>query len=264
MDERNDPLASAVRKWAEEARTQSGEHPEAARLVAFAEDTLDPAAAERLRDHLALCRECSRRVLELRGALADGEVLDFRAQAPADVPALSAAEVEREWQRLWGSVRAAERRPVARRPAGRAAPWVPWALAAGLLVTTLGASGWVVALQRRLGAPAQPRTDAVLVEWTATGGTLRGEPVVASAAAPLFFAVQAAPRRDEGGFRWEIVGAGGRRVWSSPPLPRPARDRFVLELPARFLAPGGYRLRLTASGPQGSRELAVQELQIRP
>ncbi|HVF60859.1 MAG TPA: zf-HC2 domain-containing protein [Thermoanaerobaculia bacterium] len=266
MDERNDPLASAVKKWAEEARTQSGEHPEAARLVAFAEDTLDPAAAERLRDHLALCRECSRRVLELRGALADGEVLDFLAQAPADVPALSAAEVEREWQRLWGSVRAAERRPVARRRADRAAPWVPWALAAGLLVTTLGASGWVVELQRRLGErePARPRTDAVFVEWTATGGTLRGEPVVTSAAAPLFFAVQAGPRRDEGGFRWEILGAGGRRVWISPPQPRPARDRFVLQLPSHFLAPGGYRLRLTASGPQGSRELAVQELRIRP
>lgn len=273
MDERNDPLASAVKKWAEEARSQSGEHPEAARLVAFAEDTLDPAAAERLRDHLALCRECSRRVLELRGALADGEVVRRRmkypdpeslAEAPADVPALSAAEVEREWQRLWSSVRAAERRPVARRRAGRAAPWVPWALAAGLLVTTLGVSGWVVALQRRLGAPAQPRTDAVLVEWTATGGTLRGEPVVASAAAPLFVAVQAAPRRDEGGFRWEVLGAGGRRVWISPPQPRPARDRFVLQLPSHFLAPGGYRLRLTASGPQGSRELAVQELQIRP
>ena len=255
MDERNDPLASAVRKWAEEARSQAGEHPGAERLTAYAEDALDAAAAERLRDHLALCRECSRRVLELRA---------LPTQAPADVPALSAAEVEREWQRLWGSVRAAEHRPAARRRAVRSAPWVPWALAAGLLVTTLGASGWVVALQRRLREPVRPRTDAVLVEWTATGGTQRGEPVVASAAAPLFFAVQAAVKRDEGGFRWEILGAGNRRVWSSPPQPRPAHDRFVLQLPPHFLAPGEYRLRLTASGPRGPRELAVQELRIRP
>ena len=256
MDERHDPLAAAVKRWAEEARRQEGEHPAPERLVAYAGGGLEEAEAEELRDHLALCRECSRQVLELRA---------FPGSAPAaDVPELSPREVEREWRRLWGSVQAAEPRPAAWQRVGPRAPWVPWALAAGLLVTTLGASAWVVALQRRLGEPAQPRTDAVLVEWTATGGTLRGEPVVSSAAAPLVVAVQAAPRRDEGGFRWEIVGAGGRRVWRSPPLPRPARDRFVLQLPAHFLAPGGYRLRLTASGPQGSRELAVQELRIRP
>lgn len=255
MDERNDPLATAVRKWAEEARSQAGEHPGAERLMAYAEDALDTAGAERLRDHLALCRECSRRVLELRA---------FPGHATPDVPALSAAEVEREWQRLWSSVRAAERRPAARRRAGRSAPWVPWALAAGLLVTTLGASGWMIALQRRLGERAEPRTDAVLVEHTATGGTPRGVPVVARSAAPLVVAVEAGIKRGEGGFRWEIVAAGGRRVWSGPPQQRPAGDRFVLQLPSRFLAPGQYRLRLTARGPEGARELAVYELRIRP
>lgn len=256
MDERNDPLASAVRKWAEEARPQPGEHPDAERLAAYAGDALDPAAAERLRDHLALCRECTRRVLELRA---------FPGFATPDVAGLSLAEVEHEWQRLWQRVGPQTGgMPPARRRAGRLAPWVPWALAAGLLVTTLGASGWVIALQRRMGERPEPRTDAVLVEWTATGGTQRGEPVVARAAAPLFFAVQAAVRRDEGGFRWEIVGAGNRRVWSSPPQPRPIRDRFVLQLSSHFLTPGQYRLRLTASGPGGSRELAVRELRIRP
>jgi hypothetical protein len=258
MDERHDPLAVAVKRWAEEGRRQEREHPGPERLVAYAGGGLEEAEAEELRDHLALCRACSRQVLELRA---------FPAGAPAaDVPELPAAEIEREWRRLWGSVRAAERRPASRRWTGRSAPWVPWALAAGLLVTTLGASGWVIALQRRLGErePARPSTDAVLVEWTATGGTLRGEPVAAGAAVPLFFAVQAVVKPDEGGFRWEIVGAGDRRVWSGPPQPRPIHDRFVLQLPSHFLTPGDYRLRLVASGPQGSRELAVQELLIRP
>ena len=256
MDERHDPLATAVKRWAEEARRQVGEHPAPERLVAYAGGGLEEAQAEELRDHLALCRVCSRQVLELRA---------FPGGAPAaDVPALPPREVEREWRRLWGSVQATERRPAARGRVGPRAPWVPWALAAGLLVTTLGASGWIVALQRRVGEPARPRTDAVLVEWTATAGTQRGEPVVASGAAPLFFAVQAAVKRDEGGFRWEIVGAGDRHVWSSPPQPRPTRDRFVLQLPSHFLAPGEYRLRLTANGPEGSRELAVQELRIQP
>lgn len=252
MDERNDPLAAVVRKWAEEVRPRAGEHPGAERLAAYAEDALDAAAAERLRDHLALCRGCSRRVLELRA---------FPGHAAPDVPALSAAEVDREWQRLWRRVGPKKsKRPAA--PARRAAAdWAPWALAASLLIATLGVSTWGVSLQRRLREQARPRGDAELLELPPPGSRA-AERSVSRAGAPLLVVTDPPVPSDVTGFDWEVLpaAAGAPALWRGPAERAPDK-RFVLQLPGGFLAPGRYRLQLYGTGPRGRTRL--DEIKVR-
>ncbi|HEX9670654.1 MAG TPA: zf-HC2 domain-containing protein [Thermoanaerobaculia bacterium] len=254
MDERNDPLGTAVRKWAEEARSQAGEHPGAERLMAYAEDALDTAGAERLRDHLALCRECSRRVLELRA---------FPGHTTPDVPALSAAEVEREWQRLWrrvgherGGLPTVRRRRVA-------ATWAPWALAASLSIATLGLLAWGTSLDRRLADQLRPRGDAVLLEHLPTPGSRAPDQAVSRAGAPLVVVTDAPVPRDTTRFVWEVVPAaeGAAVLWRGP-AERSSDGLFVLQLPGGFLAPGRYRLQLYGTEPRFRQQLAEIKVRI--
>ncbi|HEX5760095.1 MAG TPA: hypothetical protein VF121_12970 [Thermoanaerobaculia bacterium] len=253
MDERNDPLAVAVRKWADEARGQAGEHPAAERLAAYAGEELEAAAAERLRDHLALCRECSRLVLELRA---------FSTSAPApDAPELAPAEVEREWERLRRRVGGGGGRPAARPRA--AAPWLPWAVAASLLVATLGVTTWGASLQRRLREQALPRGDAELLDDFPTSGSREPERTVRRGA-PLLVVVDPPVPRGVALFKWEIVSARDARVplWQGP-AQRSRDGRFALQLPADFLAAGHYTLWLSGAGPRGRIELAEVALRVR-
>lgn len=48
-------------------KTPAGEHPSAERLVAYRAGELTAAEQEAMRDHLALCRECTDILLDLAG-----------------------------------------------------------------------------------------------------------------------------------------------------------------------------------------------------
>src|SRR5262245_32826330 len=63
--EGEESFRDALRSYAEEERREQGGHPSIPELAAYRERRLPEAEQERIADHLALCRECRRLVLEL-------------------------------------------------------------------------------------------------------------------------------------------------------------------------------------------------------
>src|SRR4051812_39568903 len=118
-------------------------HPEPETLAAYHAGELPEGEAQRLQDHLLACRECAALLVDLDG-LAD----------PAfGAGSLSAADQEALWGRIQGEIKK-EETPLApvvplRRPASPSgSPRWLMALAASLLVATVGLSAWVVSLRR--------------------------------------------------------------------------------------------------------------------
>jgi hypothetical protein len=85
-------LSAAIRHLADRQRRALTEHPTAAELTAYHAGELPPEAEARLREHLALCRDCSDLLLDLAGFAT--------LTPPPGVPELTDAEVEQDWQAL--------------------------------------------------------------------------------------------------------------------------------------------------------------------
>lgn len=232
-----------VQQAIEEILVKSDSHPDADELVAYHEGTLSPGDAQRVQDHLVACRECAALVADLEG-LGDP---DFGTEE--DLPE-DAGEI------VWKKVREEIHGKVLPLPRRRA-PSPRWlqALAASLLVATVGLSLWVVDLKR-----PQPQLNAPIYDLYPAGST-RGEGGNDVQAVPadartvlLILHPPGRSRFEEHGI--EIVDAGGREVWRSDRgLALNSDGSFTLSLPRDFL---GHRLRLVGIGPEGGRELVAE------
>lgn len=65
MDKRREKIDAPVRAYAAGQRRSRGGHPPVKELVAYHREELTAAARELLRDHLALCEDCARLLLDL-------------------------------------------------------------------------------------------------------------------------------------------------------------------------------------------------------
>lgn len=235
------------------------DHPDPERLAAYHSGRageLSPEEEGRIQDHLALCRECAALLLDL-DSLADP---DFGAGAD-----LSGKEA------VWRSLQEEMAPPIApsarvvplRRPVRSSPRWLQ-ALAASLLVATLGLSFWVASLRRELST-----LDANAPVLDLYSGTARGEgspaPVVTIPAGGRSFILipNAASHRRYERYRFEILRGRGGTVWEGdiernpPPL-----DNFnSVSVPRRAVEPGDYRFRLF--GRSGDREELIEEYAFR-
>jgi hypothetical protein len=121
------------------------------------------------------------------------------------------------------------------------------ALAAALLVATIGLSVWVASLRRTVDELSRPQVNAPVIDLYS--GTVRSEGVTAVRVIPrgarvftLILNPVAARRVKE--YRIEVVRADGSRAWSAAGLAPNAYGSLSLTLTRRALGAGDFRIRL--------------------
>lgn len=231
-------MKAAALAEAEAARRGRQEHPDPDLLLSYHEGALPAADRERVQEHLAHCPSCARVVLDFQ-TFPEVKLMDPEL-------ALDERETGAAWQRLRQALPPAAR-PAPRRRLRFATPQMGWALAAGLLVATVGLSFWVVQLRSEL---ARPRLNLYLADLVPPAASIeRTEGSEQRLAVPpeadhLLLLLNLADPRTYPEYEAEILGAGGGRVWRRRGLARSPDGHFTLELPRGFLPAGSYRLRL--------------------
>lgn len=279
-DEPADGLAGSLRELASEARRRQGPdaHPSPETLTAYHAGELTFAAAEDVREHLAVCRHCARLLLDLPAFL----------EAPAGDREGREDATDASWQaireRLPGPPEKAGRRDETRRTPRRAASGTPrqsWprlavaAMFAG--VALIAVPLWIIA--RHLSSPELPPATLELSTPESQRGTSEPPPlppatVHAEAASTTLLLRLARPQLDLR-FRVEwlagaaagsvgVAGAPADRALPTPAVKIVDSRTLVLVLARRQLSPGRYQLRvldaeLPSAEPLGDFQLQVVE-----
>jgi hypothetical protein len=257
---RKAPLGPALRALAARARRDLGSHPDADDLVAYSERRLEERDAERIRDHLALCGDCAGLLLDL-GALSENDA--------AAASGLTDGDVEEAWRSFAARLAATAPRERMRRRR-RAAPWLPWAVAATLLAGVVALSAWVGVLRHDLRSLSRPRADAVLANLEPRGENSRGTAGTGEerprADRPATLILHSSPSRTYPRYELQIREArlGERLLWHDEGLRPRDLGIFVLDLPAGALPPGNYQLRLYGLDAQRRDLLADYDMALAP
>ena len=234
-----------------------GSHPDSGKLAAYHAGELSPEEEGQVQDHLALCRECAALLLDLDG------LADPGFGAGADLSGKEAV-----WQNLREEIapRMAPQVGIVplRRPVRSSPRWLQ-ALAASLLIATLGLSLWVASLRRTVADLSSPEPNAPVLDLYSSG--TRGEgspaPVLTVSGNARFFTLilnSAGQRRYEG-YRVEILRAGGGKVWENREIEPFSFGSFSLTIPRRAVEPGDYRVRLF--GRSGATEETIDDYAFR-
>lgn len=216
-------LKASIRELATALESGLDDHLTPAKLQDFLAGDLPEPERERVEEHLALCRECARATLELaeplepvrRGAL------------------LTESELEAQWGRFRARV--------------APAPWWQkkgWALAAVLLLTVLGVWG--------LRESQKPQPHVYLVDLDPVAQLRSTEKPVQvhlpAWAGRIFLNLYLESPSLASEYRVDILTEDGRPIWSQSGVPH-QEEGVAVEISARLLPEGTYRIRLTA--PQG-------------
>jgi hypothetical protein len=232
----------------EDARARAGDHPGLDALVDYFAGGRDPESEDRIRDHFAGCPECAAKALDIQILMEpDG----------AGQSGVADLEIESAWRALQsrlqtpvGFEESIDSRP---RGAGR---W-PMALAASLLVATVGLSVWVSSLldskaelRGQVAELSEPRVNPPIVYLD---GITRSEPagsLVTFAPGQPFALLIAIPSTPDFYSSYEAVLSddAGAIVWSGEGLELSEESTLRLWLPRTLLAEGSYELRIRGLG----------------
>ncbi len=259
----------ALREFA--ARTTEPDvHPGPEDLFAYLDRDLQEDAVERIREHLAFCPRCSRLVLDLE---------NFPNVKPLHGKPPSRATVSRSWEvfreRIHegalesGDLEMAEpwasAGPLASRPLFVIRDLLP-AIAAVLLILSIGLSGLVVSLRKRVGELSRPEVHVLLADLVPVGEAgIRARDSSVDIRVPgwadrVIIILNLFESSVYSEYHVEISDASQtsrRMVWSHQDLRRSPDRNFVLELPREFLPPGRYRIDLF--GVDGERRVQLAE-----
>ncbi len=276
--DRTDAVLGAVRSWAAEARERPGTHPTSDVLLAYHERELASGEAEGVREHLALCSECTQRALDL-------EPLCRRALSEQEAePSAEAAEAWQSTRRalVWdGLLRAAPALP----PKAEGSTWhsllgprLAYASAAILLLTTIGLSVRLADAGRSLSELRRPRANVLLEDLypLGTGAQRAGDSPQPTAESDddLVLILHLLDSGSYTSYRVAVFrlppsgllpsGAApdlpDRTVWSTDTLKRSPEGDFTVLIPRRLLAAGPYRIRLYGLGGERPDLLAEYAL----
>jgi hypothetical protein len=207
------------------ARAAGSAEPAPEELLDYLAGRLDPAAEQRLGSKLAASPAATRALLDLADLEAAGEPA---GSGPAD---LAARAGWRDFQSRLSTHRS-------RRPP----PWLA-AIAASLLVATMGLGIWAMRLQSAMHLPVDlPSLDLV------SGSRAGTEPSVQLPAGAPFLRLVLAPSERCADYTAEIAGPAGT---SQTLLSRDEMGRLSLLLPGE---PGEYRLLLRGCEPRRALE----------
>ena len=248
------PIEPVLRALAAKARRTLDDHPTPEELVAYRAGELTAEDEERIRDHLALCRDCSQLLLDLK---------EFEDAAPEEEAGLSDIQVEAAWRRLRPRL---EERKVLTSPRWFASPRFAYGLAAGLFLCTVGLSVWGLSLQQKVRELSEPLPNAPIGDLHAEGGgAVRGgpgEPEILRSRPGGVLVLDFDPR-DFRRFDVELRkdGKGGELLWSGGGLVESEEGSYTLGLPRSGFQPGLYWIDLY--GVDGGRREWVAGLAFR-
>jgi hypothetical protein len=216
-----DALAEAL---AEVALGRAGEHPGPDQLLDYLQGKMSEASETGIQDHLLTCRSCTEHLLELESISnpqqsANQETTDF--------------ELAVAWKRLGDKVTAGALARFAR-------PRFLQAVAAVLLLATVGMAGWVARLSW-LG-PEPQLNPSILYLGESTRG--EGVPGIELATGDEWILLIVTPVRLLPEYEVEVRNADGGQVWKGAGLHRSDHGTIRLGLPARLLPAGEYQVGL--------------------
>jgi hypothetical protein len=236
-------------------------HPSPEDLAAYRAGDLGTEQHERIKDHLAICEDCSQLVLDLA---------DFEQFEPGQNLTPADAQAEVSWQRLRDRLkdegelddsRVTDPAPIlAPHPSRRRVPiWqrpaIPWALAAGLALCVVGLGLRVGSLGREVGELSAPSLNASVEDLVSdqTRGETPAAPVLQGGGVLVL-----TPSVDAAEYEVEVMSAADGALKIGP-LRGPAKQGILtLSIPKPALAVGKYTARLYAI-ENGQRHL-LEEL----
>ncbi len=226
-----------------QAESPQGEltHPAHERLLAYHNRRLNPDEKEEMQDHLALCPQCARAILDL---------------ATQDSPDPSVVSTPFQRRKAWKALRRRIRKSQARDAASRRRSSRStleksnhFALAACLAAACLGLALWAVWLKLELHRLAQPHLAPQVLELHLENDPKRSfESTVRTVSAQdaINLLVWVNDLENEGPFRFEIrrrpVRLHPEPVWSDSSNVRNPLGYVSLTLRAGYLEPGDYAL----------------------
>ncbi len=248
MDNFPEPIETAARSFAEDARRSASGHPAVEELVAYQAGELAGKAREAVREHLATCGECTRLLLDL---------MSFpELEPPSEADRLSDAEVTADKEML--KARLGEEclgKPLSaevlafERPAKASIPPGYWTALAAVLVMAIGLGlwGWI---------ESAPGADTeVFYLHPETVRESAEETFRIPGWADYYLLVLGSTQADRYlTFRVEIMDAENRLILSDASLRKSDDGTFKLRLRRERLTEGPYKIRLFGLG-QGPPEL---------
>jgi hypothetical protein len=240
-------------------------HPSPEDLAAYRAGELGTEQHERIKDHLAICEDCSQLVLDLA---------EFEQFEPGQNLTPADAQAEVSWQRLRGRLkdegelddsRVTDPAPIlAPHPSRRRVPaWqrpaIPWALAAGLALCVVGLELRVGSLGREVRELSKPQVvpafPLVSEEDAVRGGSDSGLSAHTGKGVSYDLSLPSDPRIPTYPlYSVQIVPAAG----SAQPIriaPRPAEDGVLRIFLPSAPEPGDYYFQVF--GVQGEKETSV-------
>lgn len=233
----------------EDARARAGEHPELDALVDYLADALDSDSNERIRDHLVACPDCATAVLDLETLM--------QPDAPAQ-DRVADLGIESAWRALEPRLADSLEAEMSKAGAGAhgGSRW-PMALAASLLVATVGLSVWVsqlleskADLSEQVAGLSAPQVNPPIVYLD---GVTRSEPgarvVTFSPQQPfaLLIAIPSAPELFSS-YEAVLTDSADTVVWSGNGLELSEESTLRLWLPRVLLPEGDYEIRIRGLG----------------
>jgi hypothetical protein len=282
VEQPKESLPAAVRQVAAAARRADAGHPTPEDLLAYHAGELDLGRRQAVHNHLALCRDCTRTVLDLSDLPA--------AEAAAGATPVSRDELAARWQALVAALEAEALAPGSvlaspataspttggRRPVGGAAvlrsrPVYRLALAASVVLSfALGAWSWT--LRRQVEDLRAPQVNVVVSDllpvedarrragedWSATVEVGPGR-------SPYVLILNLAEPSSFSTHRLEVERLdppSPRVAWTEDGLEPGPLGSFHVAIPGDFLPAGSYRLQLFGLAGEELRLLAVYEARI--
>jgi anti-sigma factor RsiW len=222
-------------------------HPALEELAAYHRGELPEAEAERVREHLALCRDCADLLLDWR---------DFARDEPAGAASAAAAA----WERDRVGVRVGVLRRVGAAP--RRAPLVPWlaAAAAAAVALVLAVLWWQA--RSELRQPRQVELAFVAPDGSAVLRGMEEEPeVVAAPGARPVVALYVPEPEEYPRYEARIVPPAGEEAAFVIELsPRPS-EPFVVQL-GKDPEPGPYEVTLFGVADGERQEVATYSFRV--
>ena len=254
--EEKPPIEPVLRALAAKARRDLDDHPTPEELVAYRAGELTAEDEEKIRDHLALCRDCSQLLLDLK---------EFEEDEPEEESGLSDIQVEAAWRRL--RPRLEERKVLTSRRRWFASPQVAYGLAAGLFLCTVGLSVWGVSLKQRIERLSGPQIMQS-VDLRSDGDTTRSAAGAENTVQPggeqfalfmrvwepVFSEYEAVIRRAEQ--KGEPLVLRG--------LPRNQDDNLGITLPRSMFPPGSYQLELYGRSGESRQPVTTYLFHVLP
>lgn len=232
-------------------------HPSPDQLIAYDSGELSEQDAIRLREHLAVCPDCARTVLDLAAFP--------KLEAGPGVEPLSSEATESQWRRVLERI---EREDSGQGTSRKSPRWPSIHLLAAVLAIACVALGfWVLRLEREGPGEKRPTANIFVAELLPIGAPVaRGEQSVRvpTGMGSVVFLLAVADLRSFDDYRVTLRrdSSEGEVVWDKGGLVRGPQGNFSINLPRGSLPAGRYRLLLEGQTGEGRETLARYELRV--